>query len=73
MIMSQIQRESANEQLETAIDSLAQAVACYHNSLTEAGVPGLVVHELTLQFAEEYLEVMIFSRLRAAAAASKDQ
>lgn len=65
--MDQIQSSSINEQMETAIDNLAQTIAYYNKSLLEAGVPEATACELTLQFADEFLELTLFSRMRAAA------
>lgn len=65
--MDQIQNSSINEQMETAIDNLAQTIAYYNKSLLEAGVSEAAARELTLQFADEFLELTLFSRMRAAA------
>lgn len=62
--MDQIQSSSINEQMETAIDNLAQTIAYYSKSLLEAGVPESTARELTLQFADEFLELTLFSRMR---------
>ena len=58
------------EQVETVMDQMAQAIACFYKSLREHGAPADLAEAITLNMAGEYLDASLFLQMRAAAKAA---